>query len=209
VSATSTLITGRHRAMPAVAASESATRNLCASCVSPPRGRVGAHLPVLPAIALALLPKCPLCLGAWFGFLGAFGVGPWLGSAWQMSLGLVFVSVALASLAIRACRSCDPRPLLLGTVGAAVLLWGRHGAEWFLLCGGLGLLIGASVWSSEFKLLSTVCQFENLRTSRRQMIGHSQNGRGRRLSQAIRAVLPGSQRVDPARTDTAQSQETP
>jgi hypothetical protein len=70
-----------------------------------------------------------------------------------MPLALAFLSVPLGPLAMRAWRSREPRPLLLGAVGGAVLLWGKYASEWFLLCAGMGLLMAASIWGSGFKLL--------------------------------------------------------
>jgi len=122
-------------------------------CASRRNRGVAAHLPLVPAIALALVPKCPLCFGAWFGFLSALGVASRLGSAWQMPLLLAFLSVALGSLAVRAGRRRDYRPLLLGAVGAIALLWGRYAAGPVLLYAGVGLLTGASLWSSGVKRL--------------------------------------------------------
>jgi hypothetical protein len=149
-SAIMTSATERHSDMSVAAPGGSAAVDVGCGCASRPVGPVTPHLPLLPAIALALLPKCPLCLGAWFGFLGAFGAGSWLGSAWQTPLGFAFVSIALAPLLLRARRVRDPRPLLLGAMGGAALLWGRYAAESFLLCAGLGVLMAASLWSSGF-----------------------------------------------------------
>ena len=120
------------------------------NCASDPHGiAAGEHLPLLPAFVLVLLPKCPLCLGAWFGILGSIGVGSWLRTFWGAPLAAALLSFAIGALALRAWRSRDACPLLLGLVGAAALLGGR--SFWdapLLLYAGLVLLMGASLWSS-------------------------------------------------------------
>jgi hypothetical protein len=90
-----------------------------------------------------------LCLAAWFGVLGSFGAGSWLRSIWGTPLAVILLSFAVGSLALRARVSRDPRPLLLGVLGAAALLSGKYGLELpFLVYAGFALLTAASFWSS-------------------------------------------------------------
>ena len=123
----------------------------CACHCSPPlaSARSREQLTLLPAIALVLLPKCPLCLAAWFGVLGSLGASSWLRSIWGTPLAVILLSFAIASLVLRARGSGDPRPLLLGVLGATALLSGKYGLDLpFLVYAGFALLTGASFWSS-------------------------------------------------------------
>lgn len=100
--------------------------------------------PILPAILLVVLPKCPLCLGAWFGLFDALGVGSWIAGAWGVPLGAAFLVITIFALAVRAFRTHDPRSLPLGLLGAVALLAGKHFTDVFLLCVGGCLLFLAS-----------------------------------------------------------------
>ncbi|HVT91904.1 MAG TPA: hypothetical protein VHD76_03600 [Bryobacteraceae bacterium] len=101
-------------------------------------------LPILPAVLLVLLPKCPLCLGAWFGLFGALGVGSWIAGVWGVPLGAALLAITLSALAVRAFRTRDLRPLPVGLLGAGVLLAGKQFDDVFLLCAGGCLLLLAS-----------------------------------------------------------------
>jgi hypothetical protein len=58
-----------------------------------------------------------------------------------MPIALSLLSVATVPLALRAWRTRNPRALLLGLLGAALLLYGKHHANPpLLLFAGLGLL---------------------------------------------------------------------
>ncbi|WP_437870943.1 hypothetical protein [Sorangium sp. So ce363] len=110
--------------------------------------RAGRHLPLLPAIALVLLPKCPLCVAAYLGILGSLGASAWLRDAWGLPLGAGLLAFALGALVLRALASQDYRPMLAGLAGASALLGGKFVLDAPpLLCAGALLLIGASLWS--------------------------------------------------------------
>jgi hypothetical protein len=102
-------------------------------------------LPVLPAILLLILPKCPLCLGAWFGLFGAVGVSSWIVAAWGLPLAGALVTIAFAALAVRAFRNHDLRPLVPGLLAAVALLAGKQFNDLWLLCLGGSLLLLASL----------------------------------------------------------------
>ncbi|WP_437899547.1 hypothetical protein [Sorangium sp. So ce124] len=110
--------------------------------------RAGRHLPLLPAIALVLLPKCPLCVAAYLGIVGSLGASAWLRDAWGLPLGAGLLAFALGALVLRALASQDYRPMLAGLAGASAVLGGKF---WLdappLLYAGALLLIGASLWS--------------------------------------------------------------
>lgn len=98
-------------------------------------------LPVLPAILLLILPKCPLCVGAWFGLFGALGVSSWMMSGRGIPLGIALLSVAVGALAVRAIRSRDLRPVPPGLFGSLALLAGRYLNDVWLLGLGTALLL--------------------------------------------------------------------
>src|SRR5689334_10059242 len=74
------------------------------------------NVALLPALLIAALPKCPLCLLAYAGVVGSIGLDPILYRAWLLPLTLVFAAAALMMLAYRAPRRHGYRPLLLGVV---------------------------------------------------------------------------------------------
>jgi hypothetical protein len=103
-------------------------------------------LPIVPAMLLVVLPKCPLCLGAWFGFFGAVGVGSWVAGVWGVPLGAALLAITVSVLAVRAFRTHDLRPVPFGLVGAAALLAGEHFSNVLLLCaGGCFLLLAVTL----------------------------------------------------------------
>jgi hypothetical protein len=103
---------------------------------------------MLGAIGLALLPKCPLRLAAWFGMAAAAGAGSWLTGARGFVLGGVLLAAAMPPVAVRGWRARDARPLLVGLAGAAALLGGRYGRETLLAWSGVALILAASMWSA-------------------------------------------------------------
>ncbi len=107
------------------------------------------HLSLVPAVLLVLLPKCPLCVAAYLGVFGSLGAGSWVRAAWGPPLGAGLLAFTLGALALRARRSRDIRPLLLGLAGAATLLAGKFALDLPpLVYAGAALLLGASLWSA-------------------------------------------------------------
>ncbi|WP_437304322.1 hypothetical protein [Sorangium sp. So ce388] len=133
----------------------------CGCAEPPPRSsgvatlarRAGRHLPLLPAIALLVLPKCPLCVAAYLGILGSLGASAFLRDAWGLPLGAGLLAFALGALLLRALASQDYRPVLAGLAGASALLVGKFVLDAppllssTLLGAGALLLLGASLWS--------------------------------------------------------------
>lgn len=119
------------------------------NCARPRTWKTRAgHLGLLPAIALAVLPKCPLCLAAWFGLLGVAGVNSWLSAAWSFPVWVTLLSFTVGVLAWRARSGGDGRPLAAGVLGAAALLAGKYLTGTLLTGIGLVLLAAAYLWSS-------------------------------------------------------------
>lgn len=107
---------------------------------------------VTPAIALVLLPKCPVCLAAWLGLLGTVGSNSLLSAVWGIPLSVGMLGVALRPVVSVAQRTRQPQLLALGLLGAAAVLVARaSAAQTLLLCAGLSLLAGALLWSGWLK----------------------------------------------------------
>lgn len=99
---------------------------------------------LFPALALAALPKCPLCLMA---LASAAGLGSSVGGAWLVPLTPACLAVALGLLAFRAHRRRFYAPFCLGLVSAVVILVGRFRLDYGpLTYAGLTLLTLASLW---------------------------------------------------------------
>lgn len=109
----------------------------------PARRPLGAHLPLLPAIALALLPKCPLCLGAYLGAVGCLGAVPWLSGGCGLLLEALVASLAVGAIAVRGARRGDSWAVLGGFTGCAVMLAGKVADARSVAIAG-ALLLGAA-----------------------------------------------------------------
>lgn len=106
------------------------------------------HVPLLPALVLMLLPKCPLCLAAYCGILGSLGASSLVRSAWGLPMGVGLLGFTLGALALRARRVRDFRPVLVGLAGAVAVLGGKLVLDAPpLLYGGGAALAFASIWS--------------------------------------------------------------
>jgi len=113
-------------------------------------GLVGA-LAMVPGIGAALLPAvaCPACWPAYAGLLSSFGLGfvnytPFLGPTM-----VLFLAIALGTLAYQGRRRGSYGPLLLGTIGSAGLLVGRFAvASNPVMYAGVAALVVASAWNA-------------------------------------------------------------
>lgn len=111
-----------------------------------PRSTWRLPLTFLPAAAVTLLPKCPLCL---MGIMSAFGLGTLISVAWLRPLTLVFLSIAIGSLALRARRTGSYNPLLLGLLAAVMVFISKFYLDYPLVAyGGLFLLFAATIWGA-------------------------------------------------------------
>ncbi len=105
---------------------------------------------VAPAVALPLLPNvtCPACWPAYAALLSTVGVSFVTTSRYLFPLTLVFVALALASLAWGAWRRQRFGPFVVGLIGAGLLLIGRFFVPSnVLLYSGMVTFIAAAVWN--------------------------------------------------------------
>ena len=110
------------------------------------------NLMATPGIALSLLPKiaCPACWPAYAGLLSSIGLGFLVPNlTYLLPLTVVFLFIAVGTLAIRAHQRRGYVPFILGMIAAGLILLGKFSlASNPVLYVGLGLLILASVWNS-------------------------------------------------------------
>ena len=105
--------------------------------------------PVLPAVGLAILPKCPFCLIA---LASSIGLGYLARTWWLVPITSVCFIAALGSLALRARRRRNYASLYLGLSGLAIILLGKYQLNNMpLTYVGLALLIFASPWRGKYK----------------------------------------------------------
>ncbi|MGH7969242.1 MAG: MerC family mercury resistance protein [Limisphaerales bacterium] len=113
--------------------------------------RVKLHLPAIPAILVALLPKlaCPACWPAYAGLMSALGLGFLVRTEYLLPLTAAFVGVALAGLWYRAEKRRGYWPLCVGILGGTALLLGKFWIESDLLFyASLLTLVAASLWNT-------------------------------------------------------------
>jgi protein SCO1/2 len=110
------------------------------------------------AVAVALLPKCPVCLAAYgtcLGFLGLTLMPPaaWL---WPALFGLLFTGIA--GMSFRANQRNGLGPCLLGAAAATAILANRYWlARVELAIGGMLILMTALVWNQWPRSLAARC----------------------------------------------------
>jgi len=117
------------------------------------RGRMTSVLRTMlaaPAAVLPLLPSftCPICLAAYAGVLSSLGLGFLLNDRVQRPLIVLFLAIAVASVAWSGYRRGRWAPLGLAVAGAAMVGGGR--LVWDLpavLYAGVALLVLASLWT--------------------------------------------------------------
>ena len=111
------------------------------------RGRTAAL--GIPASALTALPACPACYPAYAGILSSLGLSGLIDPGAQRVLTAVFLAVVVGALAFRARRRRGHAPLVLGLVGAIVLLAAKFGLDSSpLTYGGAGILVAATLWNA-------------------------------------------------------------
>ena len=119
-------------------------------CAAPPAPQARLRLAILPAVVVALLPKCPLCLVAYMGTFGWIGADSWIVAAWGPPLAVACLLVALGTLGFRARRRRGYGPFLVGVFAAAALFAGKFLLPTWpvLVLLGAVLLVVASAWNT-------------------------------------------------------------
>jgi len=116
-----------------------------------PRRRWSRALSVSAALLGALLVKlsCPACWSAYAALLGSVGVAGLSSMPFFLPLTLLSLVAVLISLGWRAARRRGYGPLLLGALGATVIVLGNFVyPAGSVQNSGVALLIGASIWNS-------------------------------------------------------------
>lgn len=100
---------------------------------------------IVPALFAAALPKCPLCLAAYFSLFGTFGISPLLYSRWILPAAAVFSAAALVFLYLQAKRRRRYELFLLGLPAPFIILAGKFYFEsaWLVYAGAALLLISS------------------------------------------------------------------
>jgi hypothetical protein len=107
------------------------------------------NLQLLPALSVALLPKCPLCL---LSIMSVVGLGSVVTVTWLLPLMLVFLGATLLSLGLSARRFRRYGPLALGLLAACSIVLGKFYFNSNSAAGaGIILLFGASLWNAPIK----------------------------------------------------------
>jgi mercuric ion transport protein len=109
------------------------------------------HLPIIPAVLFALLPKvaCPACWPAYVGLLSAVGLGFLVEAEFLLPLIVIFLAVALVALAYGARKRRGFGPLFLGMIASAAIMLGKFSLNSdFAFYTGLALLVGSSLWNT-------------------------------------------------------------
>lgn len=107
------------------------------------------NLQLLPALSVALLPKCPLCL---LSIMSVVGLGSVVTVTWLLPLMLVFLGAPLLSLAMNARRRHSYGPLVLGLIAAGFIALGKFYFNSNFAAGvGIILLFVASLWNAPIK----------------------------------------------------------
>ncbi|WP_139800693.1 MerC domain-containing protein [Geothermobacter hydrogeniphilus] len=122
------------------------------------QSRWSRALGVSAALLGALLAKlsCPACWSAYAALLGSVGVAGLSSMPFFLPLTLLSLVAVLISLGWRATKRRGYGPLLLGSLGAAVIVLGNFVyPAGSVQNSGVALLIGASIWNSWPRRLSS------------------------------------------------------
>ena len=117
-------------------------------------------LSVLPGVGASLLPKltCPLCAPAYAGLLTTLGLGFLISERNLLFFIAAFLVLSVAALAFRARERRGYGPAIVGTVSAAVVLFGKFSMQSVAtMYAGLALLVASSIWNSWPRRLQIPC----------------------------------------------------
>ncbi len=107
----------------------------------------GSALSVAPALLVGLLPKCPMCIGAYLGAFGLVGAQA-LPVAYVWPLTWICLAIAMAFMLYRARQRKRLGPFGVALLGSGLLLYAQwSNSNGALLIAGVLLFMVASVWS--------------------------------------------------------------
>jgi mercuric ion transport protein len=123
-----------------------------AAAVSTTKHRPVRHyLLALPGIVVSAAPfgGCPACWPVYAGVLSVLGLGVLLSREYLVPLTVLFLAVAVLSLARRARERRGFGPLLLGILASVLIMTGKFSIESAVTAYlGVGLLVLSSVWNA-------------------------------------------------------------
>lgn len=126
----------------------------------PQQGGLSNALTTLLGIGVTLLPVgiCPACWPAYFGLLSALGLGFLLKTTYLLPVTVVFLLLAVGTLAFRAPLRRGYGPFALGMMASASIVIGKFVfVSNVAMYGGLVLLIVASVWNAWPRRITGAC----------------------------------------------------
>lgn len=145
----------------------------------PPRPRWQPLLASIPTLFLALLPKCPLCLGAYLSALGLGSMQMFLRSPWTIPLTIALLLLHLWVVHRRTRETRDTTPLALAALGTLALLAGS--VLWdvrLAAIAGATLLVAASLFGSRVRSAPS-CLVRTAPATRSRTTGRCLQGRSR------------------------------
>ena len=105
-------------------------------------------LAAIPAVAVALLPKCPACLPGYAALAGSLGLGLPIESAYLLPLMLLVLILIVLGYRSRGDNHRGFAPIVLEAFGTSILIAGRFLLSSRLVSfGGAACLIAGSLWS--------------------------------------------------------------
>lgn len=114
------------------------------------RGRRRLGFTLVPALAAALLPKCPLCL---MGVMSAVGLSFSIKASWLLPLSLFFLLTTTVALTLQARAGRSYRTLVLGVGAVAVITSSKFYVDSNLLTySGVVILAAHSLWVGRRKV---------------------------------------------------------
>jgi mercuric ion transport protein len=115
---------------------------------------------MLPGICVSLLPKltCPMCWPAYSALLATLGLGFLISARYLFALTMVVLMLSVGALAFGARQRRGYCPAILGSGGAAFVLFGKFLLESVpLMYSGIVLLLVASIWNIWPRRAGTGC----------------------------------------------------
>ena len=150
-----------NRGVPSVSTVVNAITKITQNISTSNKNKYSMNAAIIPSVGAAFLPKlaCPACWPAYAGLLSSMGLGFFDYTPYLIPMTLVFIVIALFSMAYKAGNRRGYAPLLLGLVASVIILFGKFNLDSdSIMYGGIGLLVIASIWNTwptKHSLIST------------------------------------------------------